>query len=110
MAPWTNGRAERMVRHVKVLMRRTLHANPAADWPELVPWVTAAVNATVSRTTGYSPHEVFFGEPPKPLLPLAAEAPVSIRLGEEDAATVDGYVQQIRRSLHRLRLQVRATQ
>lgn len=81
-----------MVRHVKGLMRRTLFANPQGSWMELIPWVTAAINATVSRSTGYSPHEVFFGEPPKPLIPFAADPPVPIRLGDEDAATVDEYV------------------
>jgi hypothetical protein len=90
-------------------MRRTLFSNPSSTWIELVPWVTAAINATVSRTTGYSPHEIFFGEPPKPLIP-ADTPPVSLRLGEESPATIDIYVRKIRRSLARLHQQARATQ
>ena len=68
VSPWTNGRAERMVRHVKSLLRRSLFTTREADWQELLPYVVAAINATVSRTTGYSPHEIFFGEAPSPLV------------------------------------------
>ena len=73
-----------MVRHVKSLLKRTLFAHPTANWEEVVPWVMGAINATVSRSTGYSPHEVFFGEAPKPLIPANIGAPISISLGEKD--------------------------
>jgi hypothetical protein len=56
---------------------------------ELVAWVVSSINSTVSRTVGYSPHEVFFGEPPRPLVPDALGTPISIHLGEESATTVD---------------------
>jgi hypothetical protein len=32
VSPWTNGRAERMVRHVKSLLRRSLFTNREATW------------------------------------------------------------------------------
>lgn len=78
LAPWTNGRAERMVREVKSLLRRSLHVATGADWETLLPWVVASINATVSRTVGMSPHEVFFGEPPSPLVPQDVGPPVMI--------------------------------
>ena len=45
-----------------------------------------AMNATVSRTTGLSPYEVFFGEPPVRFLPPATEVPaVDASLGVKDS-------------------------
>ena len=38
-APWTNGRAERMVRTVKSCLRRVLQECHAADWPSLISYL-----------------------------------------------------------------------
>lgn len=68
-SPWTNGIAERMVKFVKDLMKKVLVGMSKGAWPEMVPWVQAAINLTVSRSTGHSPFEVFFGEEGTALLP-----------------------------------------
>lgn len=99
VSPWTNGRAERMVRRVKQLIRRSLFAVPVGEWTEMLPWVVSAINMTVSRSVGYSPHEVFFGEPPRVVVPASIGAPVSIHLGEESPEAVTQYVRRIRQQL-----------
>ena len=63
VAPWTNGRAERMVRTVKSCLKRVIAANPQVEWTQILPWLQAAINSSVSRTTGFSPHEILFGNP-----------------------------------------------
>jgi hypothetical protein len=110
IAPWTNGRAERMVRYVKVMLRRALHVAAHSEWTELLPWVVAAINATVSRTVGYSPHEVFFGEAPRPLVPADGEPPVPISLGEEPAEAVEQYVRRVKAYLQQVRTRARQIQ
>ena len=101
ISPWTNGRAERMVRTVKSSIKRIIAATGSSNWPELVPWVNAAINATVCRGTGYSPHEIFFGEPPRPMLPpYEALPPVPFNLGE---TPVEDYVKSIKHRLATLR-------
>ena len=83
ISPWTNGRAERMVRTIKSSIKRMMAATGLKNWPDYIPWINAAINAMVSRVTGYSPHEIFFGEPPKPLLPPnSALPPLPHNLGE----------------------------
>jgi IS30 family transposase len=69
-APWQNGRAERMVRSVKALIRRVMAASPDTDWRQLVPWVAFSINSTVSRSTGLEPHFIFYGEHSPPLFPM----------------------------------------
>jgi hypothetical protein len=96
-----------MVRHVKTLLRRSLFGTPQREWTELVAWVTSSINSTVSRAIGYSPHEVFFGEPPRPLIPDALGMPVSIHLGDESAAVVDQYVCRIRQQVARVQARAR---
>ena len=98
-----------MVRHVKSLLRRSLFTTREANWQELLPWVVAAINQTVSRSTGYAPHEIFFGEAPRPIIPAAPGAPVSFRLGEETAQTVDTYVRHVKQHLRALAADARAT-
>jgi hypothetical protein len=51
-------------------------ATGSLDWEPLLPWLQAAINATVNRSTGFAPHEVLFGEPPSPLLPRDDLPPV----------------------------------
>ena len=58
---------------------------------------------------GYSPHEIFFGEPPKPLVAVQS-SPVSISFGEEPAETVDAYVARIRTHLRSVHANARTMQ
>ena len=67
-APWSNGRAERMVGTVKTCLRRVLYEYQGGDWPLLLPFLTNAINACVARSTHLTPHEVFLGEPGRPLV------------------------------------------
>lgn len=85
-SPWTNGVAERTVRFAKDLLKKVLVGVDKELWPSMVPWVQAAMNHTVSRATSLSPHEVFFGEPPSPLLQAVEDRPpvVDWHLGRDE--------------------------
>ncbi len=67
-APWTNGRAERMVGTVKACIRRVMHEYNGDDWELLLPYLCNAINACAARSTHLSPAEVFLGEPGRPLV------------------------------------------
>ena len=100
-APWTNGIAERMVGFLKQLLKKSLTGLDRSKWMDLVPYVQAAVNHTVSRVTGYSPCEVFFGEQPEPLL-FAEVGPLPVvdaKLGNECHEQVREYVQALKERL-----------
>jgi transposase InsO family protein len=60
-APWRNGRAERMIRTVKLLIRKMGVEDPQLDWELALPQIQGALNFSVSRVTGRSPGEVFLG-------------------------------------------------
>ena len=66
------------------------------EWTQILPWLQAAINSSVSRTTGISPHEILFGEPPSPLLPNSSLPPVPADLA---AQPVGDFVQVLRRRL-----------
>ena len=66
-APWTNGRAERMVRTVKEAIRKVLHQYQGAEWTLLIPYLQNAINSCVAKATGLAPAEVFLGEAGRPL-------------------------------------------
>ena len=66
-SPWTNGRAERMVRTVKLCISKVLLECAEADWRLVVPYLNSAINCSVARSTGLTPSEVFFGAPCRPL-------------------------------------------
>lgn len=70
-SPWRNGRAERMIKTTKGLIRKMAVEEPDLDWREALPQVQGAINFTVARATGYSAAEVFLGYPPFPPLALA---------------------------------------
>ena len=72
--------------------------------------MVAAINSSVSRTVGYSPHEVFFGEPPRHLVPSAVGQPIAISLGEESPETVEQYVRRIRAQVQRIHTTARDIQ
>ena len=86
VSPWTNGIAERMVGFTKKLIRKVLVGMPKEDWSATIPWVQHAINSTVSRATGFSPHEVFFGEAPSPLISSMHSPPVDAQVGVTDNA------------------------
>ena len=67
-APWTNGRAERMVRTVKESIRKLLREYQGADWTLLIPYLQNAINSCVAKATGLTPAEVFLGEAGRPLV------------------------------------------
>ena len=69
-SPWMNGRAERMIRTVKALLRRLTVGDPALEWEAVVHQVQGAINFSVARATGLSPAEVFLGT--QPALPASA--------------------------------------
>lgn len=55
------------MRFAKGLLKKTMTGIPREEWEDLVPFVQAAINHSVSRATGFSPHEIFFAEAPIPL-------------------------------------------
>lgn len=67
-APWTNGRAERMVGTVKNCLRKVLFEYDGEDWTLLLPYLANAINVCVAKSTNLSPSEVFLGEPGRPLI------------------------------------------
>ena len=107
VAPWTNGRAERMVRTVKACLKRTMASRGNPDWEQLLPWLQAAINGTISRSTGFAPHEVLFGEPPSPLLPRNDLPPVPPDLASQP---LDQYVKPLRKRLASIHAAAREAQ
>lgn len=77
-----------MVRFTKDLVKKVLVGVDKDLWPGMVPWVQAAINHTVSKATSVTPHEIFFGEPPSPLIPdqEARPHPVDWQLGRGETA------------------------
>ena len=67
-APWTNGRAERMVGTVKNCLRKVMREYTGSDWDVLLPYLTNSINACVARSTHLTPAEIFLGEPGRPLV------------------------------------------
>ena len=86
-APWTNGRAERMVRTVKEAIRKLLHEYQGADWTLLVPYLQNAINSCVAKATGLTPSEVFLGEAGRPLVEQFAGV-VGGKLAQADPETI----------------------
>ena len=69
-APWRNGRAERTVRTVKHMVKRVLLAREQEEFTVVIPRLQYAMNTCISRATGISPFELFFGEKAPPLVRL----------------------------------------
>ena len=83
-APWTNGRAERTVRTIKSMIKRCISNAPSLDWRDLIPFVNNAINSSISRATGFSPYEIFYGENITPLLTGLPDKATPMQLGELD--------------------------
>ena len=45
-------------------------AREAEEWPTILPQIQYAINSCVSRATGITPFELFFGEKAPPLVKL----------------------------------------
>lgn len=67
-APWRNGRAERMVRTIKRMIISVLNARDEDDWRNVLSRVQFAINSATSRSSNFTPFELFFGEKAPPLL------------------------------------------
>ena len=91
-APWQNGRVERMIRTIKSLVRRVMHNSPHTEWNKVLPWIVATLNATTARSTGLCPHEVFFGEKPKPLVEAVLPGLPPADLTNTTAEELESYV------------------
>ena len=86
-SPWTNGRAERMVKTTKDCIRRVLHEYQGQDWSLLIPYLQNSINSCAARATGLCPSEVFLGEAGRPLLDKFAVV-LGGKLQEADPAAV----------------------
>jgi transposase InsO family protein len=94
-SPWMNGRAERMIRTVKSLIRRIMVGDPELEWEQVIPQIQGALNFSVSRITGLSPAEVFLGS--QPSLPAGATPANSLPLTSEATdAEVRDYAEAVR--------------
>ena len=62
--PMGNGQTERMNRTI-INMLKTLEEKEKKDWTKHLSKLTFAYNATVNKTTGYSPHYLMFGRSPR---------------------------------------------
>ena len=59
-------------------------------WMEFLPFITAAYNATIHDTTGFSPNFLFFGRE------LPSFLDVALGLPTEDSLSVNDYAQYVR--------------
>jgi hypothetical protein len=99
-----------MVRQVKSMLRRALLSGALVDWTQLVPWVMSAINSTVSRTTTFAPHEVFFGEPPRPLVAESPGAVVPFNFGEMSQEELAKYMAVLKRKIHAIKAKAASAQ
>ena len=70
--------------------------------------MAGAINAMTTRSIGFSPHELFFGEAPRHLVPSIIGEPIPLHLGDEDFPDVEAYVKCVKRRLAQLQKQARA--
>lgn len=65
--PEANGKVERGHQSIIAALAKTSN-NDSKSWPALLPFALWADRTTVHRTTGYTPHQLVFGE--RPMLPV----------------------------------------
>lgn len=74
-----NPMAERAIQTMKDKLAMALVDKDQDDWDEAVPLVTISINTTVSKTTKFTPYEVFFGRKGRlPYDPIAIRDPVDV--------------------------------
>lgn len=71
--PQANGQVERMNLTVATILRKCT-ADAPKRWPSWMPSVLLAIRCTVHSATGFTPHEVMFGRPPRPFANFQAIA------------------------------------
>lgn len=64
-----NGGAERQLRTLQHLLRKTLTGLPLSTWTHFLPELQYTLNSTFNKATGTMPYLLMFGAPPPPLLP-----------------------------------------
>ena len=62
--PQGNGQTERMNRTIQAMLK-TLEEQEKEKWPKHLQKVAFAFNATVNKSTGFSPHYLMFGRSPR---------------------------------------------
>jgi transposase InsO family protein len=60
--PQADGKVERVIGDVKLIISKMLHGS-FAHWPLFLPMVQLSYNARISRITGSSPYVLFYGRP-----------------------------------------------
>ena len=108
-APWTNGRAERMVSTVKTCIRRVMHEYSGDDWELLLPYLCNAINACAARSTHLSPGEVFLGEPGRPLVHQFDEV-VGGKLAEASPEVIQRFGKWVKAKVEAMKQQARANE
>ena len=89
--------------HKTLAERLTPYVNSKCNnWIEVLPSITFSFNQSVNATTGYSPHEIVFGQ--RPHFPLTAAKPTDFDTIPLDART---YVQKHAEKLGIIRTEVR---
>lgn len=59
--PQTDGQSERTNQTAEIALRHAVATHPDEDWPNLLPALQAALNSSVSATTGHTPHKLLYG-------------------------------------------------
>lgn len=85
------------------MIKRCISNSPSLDWRELIPFINNAINSSISRATGFSPYEIFYGEGITPLLTGLPEKATPMKLGEVDPVALDKYVKVLKRRLAHVR-------
>ena len=94
--PEGNSQAERYNRTLHGLLR-TIEPSKKKRWPEVLPEIVQAYNATPHASTGFSPHYLLFGQEAK--LPLDAMLAVSGEDSDNDDSAADWVAEHGRRLL-----------
>ncbi|CAF1061670.1 unnamed protein product [Brachionus calyciflorus] len=80
--PECDGQSERFIRTLKAMIRGYVAENQQ-NWDENIEKLTFAYNTAEHSTTGYSPHEMVFGEPPRIPLDLVFDLSEEVNKHQE---------------------------
>lgn len=73
--PRTDGKVERNIGTVKLVLAKLLHG-VHEDWPAFVPWAQSSINNKVSLLTGSTPFSLMFGRKFNPYQDYTSTAPL----------------------------------